>query len=535
MRRRDEQAIVGLFALGLGAVLIAMAAVVYGALYVATRLTLGVSGSAAASTIVDKPGAVALAAVAGWAAIGALLLGLTTATPGGALLGAVVGALLGLVVGYQVHRTLNARGGAASAGALRLGSATTGWLRLPTPLVVPPGDRLKHIALWGPTGSGKSTLMTNMIMQDVVSGAGVIVIDPKDNLVDNVLRRLPAHRHEDLILFDATDTERPVGLNPFAGIAPRYRSLAASEFLAVFRRTFADSWGVRMEHVLRNVVVALLEVPGSTLLDIPRLLLDAAYREWVLERVTNPAVREFFTVEFEQVLRRRGDAIEPILNKVGPWITYPELRAIVAQQENSFDFRQVLDQSKILLVRIPEGAIGEDASALLGGLVVARVQLAAQSRVDISAGRRRPAYLYVDEFQRFVNSSFERILAEARGFGLGLVCTNQYPEQLSRNVQLAIEHNAGTFLRTSLQGSRYMLEFRRRADAADPNNEPLLLEQPRPLGPGNAALARQVRILSAQRYGRPPLALVRRLQDGGPPARRGRTLRVVRGRDVDEE
>jgi len=274
-------------------------------------------------------------------------------------------------------------------------------------------------------------------------------------------------------------------------------------------------------------------VAGSTLLDVPRLLLDEEFLRRVAYGVSNPAVREFLLVEYERILRRRGDAIEPILNKLGAWLAYPELRAIIGQPRSSFDFRSVMDTGKILLVRIPAGSLGDDTSNLLGALIVARIQLAAQSRVDIPQEARRPFTLFVDEFSRFVTSSFERILSEARGFKLGLVCANQYFEQLPRDVQLALTHNAATFVQTLYSRGRYSLEVASRA-GADGDDSVFGVEPPRPLPTGDRARAAEVRTRSRLRYGRAvddeePLG-ARASGNGRQPSAAGRW-----GRDVDEE
>ena len=392
---------------------------------------------------------------------------------------------------------------------------------------------MKHLVCSGPTGTGKSTLIRNLIAQDLRSGCGLCVIDPKDDLIDGLLPHVPEERLEDVILFDAADTERPLGLNPFAGVPATQRSIATSELIAVFRRYFADAWGARLEHVLRNVVLALLEVPGSTLTDVPRLLMDRSYARWVIQHVSNPAVREFFVVEYEEVLRRRSDAIEPILNKVGPWLSYPELRNIIGQPRSAFDVRRVMEEGKLLFVRIPQGVFGEDVSNLLGALIVAKVQLAAQTRIDVHPDRRRPFYLYVDEFQNFATSSFTKILTEARAFAVGLVCVNQYPEQLSRDLQLALARNAATFVQTAYRDGRFQLEVMRQEDAQEKKPKVFVVSPPGPLGTGDENRAERVRALSRERYGRPVDDVPARLATAESAVR---TETVVSwGRDVEEE
>jgi hypothetical protein len=433
-------------------------------------------------------------------------LGLTAAfavAAGGAAeawpLGLAAAALPALIIGWQVAAWQEARSWVLQPGALSLGSFMASPFFVNRKYAVTPLERTKHVTVTGATGSGKSTLLRNMIVQDLRAGAGICVIDPKDDLIDGVLPHIPAGRIEDVILFDATDTERPLGINPLAGVSPEMRSLAASELISVFRRYFASAWGARLEHVLRHVILALLEIEGTTLLDVPRLLLDQSYSQWVASRVSNPAIRDFFLVEYEDVLHRRGDVKEPILNKVGPWLAYPELRNIIGRNENSFDVRAVMDQGKILFVRIPQGSIGEDSSNLLGALFVAKIQLAAQSRVNIAAPSRRPFYLYVDEFQNFATSSFTKILTEARGFSLGLVCANQYPEQLTRDLQLAVARNASTSVETHFTRGRFLALVGR----LDDPDRVFEIRPPQPLGVGNPLIALQVRTRSRERFGRP--------------------------------
>lgn len=404
---------------------------------------------------------------------------------------------------------------------------------------------MKALSISGPTGSGKTTSLKNWILSDIRNGLGVAVVDPKDDLIDSLLPHIPPRRERDVILLDATDREWPLGFNPLGEISPEKRSLATSELVAVLRRYFSSSsWGPRMENILTNVILALLETPWpSTLLDIPKVLLEPAYTQAVLTHVHNPGVRQFFEVEFEQILKRRGDAIEPILNKVNPWLTFPELRNIIGQSTSSFHIRQAMDEGKILLVRIPKGTLGEDMSSLIGALLVAKIQLAAHSRVDIAPERRRPFFLYCDEFQNFVTSSFAQIVTEARGFNLGLVCANQYPEQLSRDLQLAIAKNAATSVQCINHHGRYHLQVRRLEDEGT-DLPPLILTPARPLSPGDPQRAARVRALSRQQYGRPRAQVEREIlakfndhrQRPAEPATKARSQKSGRrGIDIEEE
>ncbi len=445
-----------------------------------------------------------------------------------------VGLAAGSVIGWQVARWQEARSWARQPGSLNLGVWREGPFFFTLPYAVTPGERLKHVVCSGATGSGKSTLIRNMILQDLNAGAGICVIDPKDDLVDGVLPHVPPSRIDDVILFDATDRERPLGLNPLGNVPQEQKSLAASELIAVFRRYFSDAWGPRLEHILRHVVLALLDVPGATLLDIPRLLLDSRFARSVSEHISNPAVREFFSLELPELARGRGAAIGPILNKVGPWLAYPELRNIIGQVRSSFEIRNVMDEGKVLFVRIPQGSLGEDSSNLLGSLIVAKVQLAAQSRVDTPARARRPFYLYVDEFQNFATTSFAKIVTEARAFGLGLVCANQFPEQLSRDLQLALANNAGTFVRTEYGQGQYLAEVIRREDLGKPEGRQFSLRPAPPLPPGDDARAAKIRQMSRKRYGSQLVGDRPESAEATAPSA-GPVDRPRWGRDLDEE
>lgn len=423
-------------------------------------------------------------------------------SPDGFWLGLAVALPPAAVVGWQVAVCCEARLWALSPGAVSLGSWRDRAFFVSRPQVVAAQERLKHMAVSGPTGSGKSTLLRNLILADIHQGVGLCAIDPKDDLIDGILGLIPKHREQDIVLFDVADVDFPLGFNPLHGVPAERRSLATGELVAVFRRYFADSWGVRLEHILTNVILALLETPQTTLLDIPRLLLEPSFGQWVLGHVSNPGVRQFFQLEYEAMLRHRGDALQPILNKVGPWLAYPELRNVVGQVRSSFDLRRVMDEGKVLLVRTPQGALGESVSSLLNAFLVAKIQLAAHSRADTPPERRRRFVLYCDEFQNYDTSSFERIIVEARAFGLGLVCSNQYPEQLSRQLQLALARNVATSVQCLYERGRYRLQVSRLEDVGR-EIPPRIVVPPPPLPVGDPGRAERIRALSRARYGRP--------------------------------
>jgi hypothetical protein len=343
-------------------------------------------------------------------------------------------------------------------------------------------------------------MLLNMIIQDMREGSGFGLIDPKGELIGEVLKYVPVHRFHDIVLFDPTDREWPVGFNVLEAVPPELRSLAASQAVQIFKKLFYDSWGPRLEHVLRFSVLTLLEVPEATLIDIPQLLMDEAYRQWVLGFVTNPIVKRFWEEEYRLITRGRDYivTIEPILNKVGPWLAYPEIRNIVGQAKSTFDLREIMIRRKILLVNIPEGELGEDTSAMLGAMMVAKIQLTAMARSKQAS--QVPFYLYVDEFQNFVTSAFEKILTQARSFGLGLIVANQYEEQLYDKLQFALLKNVAVKLTCSFERGRYRLVYQELQDEAA---EPIGLEPLPPPAGGHPDLPKLVRHNKRQIYGRP--------------------------------
>jgi hypothetical protein len=324
---------------------------------------------------------------------------------------------------------------------------TTNWRDQKSPFGIKQADRRQHIYVIGKTGMGKTTLLENMIIQDIEQDRGVGVLDPHGDLAQRLLEFVPRRRMNDVIYFNPQDLAWPFALNPFEHVGAEKRHLVAASLMSVFEKLFASSWGPRMAHILRNSILALLEVPGSTLLSIPRLLCDEHYREKVVEKLTDPKVRDFWVSEFSAYQSGfRNEAIAPVLNKVGAFLSSPLVRNIVGQAQSKVTFRELIDEGKILIACIPKGAVGEENQVLLGSLLITKLQLAAMERVDVPEKERRDFHLYCDEFQNFATLSFIEILSEARKYRLDLTLAHQYIGQLDRTVREAIFGNVGTLI-----------------------------------------------------------------------------------------
>lgn len=308
-------------------------------------------------------------------------------------------------------------------------------------------DRRRHMYIIGKTGMGKTNLLENLAIQDIRAGHGMCFIDPHGDVAQKLIKAVPPERINDVIYFDPADQKFPIAFNILEQVAPDQRSLVASGLVGVFKKIWADSWGPRLEYILRNAILALLEYPGSTLLGVMRILVDKSYRERVVDKVTDPVVKAFWRDEFagwnERVLQ---EVISPIQNKVGQFTSNSLIRNIIGQTTSAFNVREVMDGQKILIMNLAKGKIGEDSSALLGAMMITKIQLAAMGRVDIPETERKDFYLYVDEFQNFATDSFANILSEARKYRLALVLANQYITQLDEKVQDAIFGNAGTII-----------------------------------------------------------------------------------------
>ncbi len=308
-------------------------------------------------------------------------------------------------------------------------------------------DRRRHMYLIGKTGMGKSTVLENMIVEDIRAGHGVAVVDPHGDLAEKVIEYIPSHRINDVIYFNPADIEYPIAFNVVEQVEPHLRHLVASGLIGVFQKLWADSWGPRLEYILRNAILAILDYPGSTLLAVTRMLSDKAFRKKVIEKIKDPVVKSFWVNEFAGYADKfAAEAVSPIQNKVGQFLSSSLTRNIIGQVKSAIDMRKVMDEQKILILNLSKGRIGEDISALLGAMMVTKIQLAAMSRVDIPEDERKDFYLYVDEFQNFTSDSFANILSEARKYRLNLILAHQYLDQLSETVKSAVLGNVGTLI-----------------------------------------------------------------------------------------
>lgn len=308
-------------------------------------------------------------------------------------------------------------------------------------------DRRRHVYIVGKTGMGKTNLLENMIYNDIMNGKGCCYVDPHGDTAEKILSFIPSNRINDVIYFNPADMEFPIAFNVLEQVAPDKRSVVSDGLVTVFKKLWADSWGPRLEYILRYCILALLEYPGSTLLGINRMLTDKIYRGKVIEKVTDPVVRAFWVDEFskwsDKVLQ---EVISPIQNKVGQFLSTSLIRNIVGQVISSVDLRKIMDDKKILILNLSKGRIGEVGSKLLGSMLVTKISIAAMSRVDIPETERNDFYLYVDEFQNFATDAFADILSEARKYRLNLTIAHQYIEQLGEVVKPAVFGNVGTMV-----------------------------------------------------------------------------------------
>jgi len=297
----------------------------------------------------------------------------------------------------------------------------------------------------GKTGMGKTQLLENMVMSDILAGHGVCYIDPHGDTAEKILDFIPSNRINDVVYFNPADMEFPVGFNILETVDEGKKHLVRDGLMGVFKKIWPDVWSPRMEYILQNCIQALLDYPGATLLGINRLLVDREYRQRVIAKIRDPIVKTFWVAEFTSWSEKYAtEAIAPVQNKVGQFLSASIIRNIVAQVKSTIDLRDIMDNGKILIVNLSKGRIGEDNMRLLGGMLITKLQLAAMERVDIPEDDRRDFYLYVDEFQNFATESFANILSEARKYHLNLIVAHQYIKQLEEEVCWAVFGNVGT-------------------------------------------------------------------------------------------
>ncbi|PIY93512.1 MAG: hypothetical protein COY69_01260 [Candidatus Magasanikbacteria bacterium CG_4_10_14_0_8_um_filter_32_14] len=308
-------------------------------------------------------------------------------------------------------------------------------------------DRRRHMYVIGKTGMGKTTMMENMVLSDIYKGHGVGIVDPHGDFAEKIINYIPANRINDVVYFNPCDVEYPIGFNILEVNSEEQKHLVAAGLMGIFKKIWPDVWSSRMEYILNNTILALLDYPGSTLLGINRLLSDKEYRRKVVKQLKDPVVKAFWQVEFASYNDRYAqEAVAPIQNKIGQFLSASVIRNMVAQVKSTVNVREIMDSGKIFIMNLSKGRIGEDNSRLLGGMLITEIQLAAMERVDTPENERKDFFLYVDEFQNFASPSFANILSEARKYRLSLIMAHQYVAQLDELVSDAVFGNVGTIV-----------------------------------------------------------------------------------------
>lgn len=315
-------------------------------------------------------------------------------------------------------------------------------------------DRRRHMYVVGKTGMGKTTMLENMVLQDIYKGHGVGVVDPHGDFAEKIINYIPKNRINDVVYFNPADINFPIGFNILEVENEEQKHLVAAGLMGVFKKIWPDVWSSRMEYILNNTILALLDYPGSTLLGINRLLGDKKYRQKVVKKLTDPVVKGFWQNEFASYNERYAtEAVAPIQNKIGQFLSASVIRNMVAQVKSTINVRDIMDNQKIFVMNLSKGRIGEDNSRLLGGMLITEIQLAAMARVDTPEAERKDFFLYVDEFQNFATPSFANILSEARKYRLSLIMAHQYIAQLDEVVADAVFGNVGTVVTFRVGGS----------------------------------------------------------------------------------
>jgi hypothetical protein len=331
--------------------------------------------------------------------------------------------------------------------------ATTDFKNQETIFGIKTADRRKHNYILGKTGAGKSTLIANMAIDDIRKDRGIGIIDPHGDLCDTILEFVPKRRINDVVYLEPFDLTHTFALNVLEVHNKEQKDLVSSGIVAIFKKIYSESWGPRLEYILRNIIITLLEVEGTTLVDILRIIGDAGYRKRIVERIQDPVIRSFWDNEFARMPdSMKAEAVSPIQNKVGQFVSAKMIRNIVGHPKSSINFSEIMDQGKILILNLSQGKLGEDNAALLGAMIITQIQLAAMNRSFMKEEDRRDFFLYIDEFQNFSTSSFIKILSEARKYRLCLTLANQYMGQLDEEVTKAIFGNVGTIISFVLGG-----------------------------------------------------------------------------------
>jgi len=308
-------------------------------------------------------------------------------------------------------------------------------------------DRRRHLYAVGKSGTGKSKMLELLIMNDIMAGKGVGILDPHGDLVDNIMRVIPEHRIKDVVYFDPGDTEFPIAFNPLEKVDEKFKMQITTGFIDIFKKLFGDNWSDRLEHVLRYTTLALLDSPNTTVMSILKMLSDKNYRQTIISRIEDSVVKNFWVNEFAGWSEKfDAEAITPLLNKVGQLVSTNMIRNIVGQSKNTFDIRDIMDNEKILLMKVSKGLLGEENAQLIGSMIITKVYQSAMARADMHEEDRKDFYFYVDEFQNFATDTFAEILSEARKYRLCLTIAHQYIGQLDEVVRKTVFGNVGSMV-----------------------------------------------------------------------------------------